>query len=304
MKRKSLLSAILLSTSCATSAWTQQADSRAATDAERALFAGDYSKALELAERGLEEHPSEPWLLYDRGTALAAVGRLEDALDTLRAAEAAFPARETYGRAAAIYRRALALEIAGRCAEASTELSHYAAVERPRDPSLAEEARSHLRYCFPGTELQERLHREKVALDKTWEDPMRADVEDASTRAVFALTRGDYAKAKQHTLEGLTLAPDDPWLNYNHGVALAGEGRTDEALRFLHQAERHFAPNNVHGRGVTVYRRALLFEATGQCELAAAEYRRFASLSGEPEAETHAAAHVKFCRAAASRGSL
>jgi hypothetical protein len=86
-------------------------------------------------------------LLYNRGSALVGLGRIDDALTSLREAERRFGAANVHGRSVAIYRGAMALEIAGRCEEELTELERYAESARLGDPELTRRARAHVKLC-------------------------------------------------------------------------------------------------------------------------------------------------------------
>jgi tetratricopeptide (TPR) repeat protein len=264
---------------------------------------GDYAAALASAERGLAARPDDPWLLYERGSALAALGRLDEALDTLRLAERRFT--DNHDRSLTAWRRALALEFAGRCAEASTEFAHYASLVRSSQPGLAADAVQHVRFCIGPTEAQ-RAERQETARLKASTDPQVQRVEAASTAAVRALTIADYSTALQRANEGLAIAPEDPWLLYNRGAALAGLGNVNDAVTVLRESERLFAPGNVHGRSVATYRRAIALEAAGRCDEAAAEFKRYAAIIGptKPQLAEHAREHLRFCRAATGRPSL
>jgi hypothetical protein len=93
--------------------------------ASAALVEGDLETALLVADAGLVAHDSA-WLHYDRGVALVRLGRLEEGLAELRVAERMFPG--AHEKSLAIYRRALALGVAGRCPEAAKEVAAYQAI--------------------------------------------------------------------------------------------------------------------------------------------------------------------------------
>ncbi|HEX9104552.1 MAG TPA: tetratricopeptide repeat protein [Polyangia bacterium] len=299
---------VLLATACATPAATTRPSppsaGRASTESINATIRGDYAGALAAADRGLAAHPDDPWLLYDRGVALAGLGRIDESLPTLRRAEARFDG--DHERSLAAYRRALTLEFAGRCAEASTEYSRYAALVGPSEPGLADSALAHLRFCVPPTAQQLAERRETERLRAVASEAERIDAERASTAAVEALGRGDYEGALTQADAGLVASPDDPWLLYNEGTALAGLGRLDEALAALRRAEARFSPENVHGRSVATYRRAIALEIAGRCEEESAELEHYASLVGgaQPGLAQHAATHLRFCRIANTRPTL
>ncbi len=286
--RSSILVVVVLS-ACATRGEQRSspAAERASTAAVEALLRGDYDAALRRTERALVEDPDDPWLLYNRGLALAGLDRLDDALDALRAAESRFD--DKWGRSLAIYRRALALEFAGRCEESSTELSRYAALV----PEAAEQALAHVQFCLGGTREQTAERDEAARLIA---DLASRRAEEASTAVVRALVLADYPLALKLAEEGLVLAPDDPWLLYNKGAALAGLERTDEALATLRAAERRFDAHSLRGRSVAIYRRALALEAVGRCQEEAQELEKFSALVADAQVARHAQAHLKFCR--------
>jgi tetratricopeptide (TPR) repeat protein len=304
MRTKMLLATLLLS--CATTSTDPRAAAPAprvepAMDAVHALIEGRYAEALARADRQLAARGDDAWLLYNRGVALVALGRLDEGFASLRRAEARFDS--AHEKSLAIYRRALALEFAGRCAEASTEYSRYAAMTRATEPKLAGDAIAHLRFCItPGpeqlAEREERARLERVAAD----DNLRR-AEAASTRSVYALADGDYWRALDEANDGLEFAPDDAWLLYNRGAALAGVGYVDDAIETLRRAEQLFAAGNLHGRSVATYRRAIALEIAGRCDEAGAELRHYADLMTptEPALAQHALTHLKFCRAANGR---
>jgi tetratricopeptide (TPR) repeat protein len=292
---------IVFATACATpgaSTRSSMSAERASTESVNATIRGDYAAALVAADRGLAAHRDDPWLLYDRGVALAGLGHLDESLATLRHAEERFTT--PHDRSLAAYRRALTLEFAGRCAEASTELSHYAALVGDAEPALASDALAHLRFCVTPTAEQVAERDETGRLRVAQIDAQRLAAEQASTAAVESLVKGDYQAALGHAQTGLQAAANDPWLLYNKGTALAGLERIDEALATLRQAEALFAPSNVHGRSVATYRRAIALEIAGRCEEERAELDHYASLVGgtEPALAQHAAAHLRFCKLA------
>ena len=299
--RHSIFFVVLLATACATSGPQARSSAKAApsaSDAAQALVAGDYARALDLADRGLAAHPDDPWLLYNRGAALAGLGHVEGALETLRAAEQRFAT--PHERSLAAYRRALLLELSGRCAEASTELSTYAALVAVNEPDLARDALAHLAFCVPPTpeEVAERQDADMLKLAAPAAEVRRAEA--LSSDAVRALTHGDYQAALAAAEAALAVVPDDPWALYNEGTALAGLQRTDEALHALRQAERLFSESNTHGRSVAIYRRAMALEVAGRCEEEATELQRYAQLThaADPAFAAHAMAHVKWCKLA------
>jgi tetratricopeptide (TPR) repeat protein len=127
---------------------------RFATSSADALRRFDYSLALRAAQDGLKLRPSDPWLLYDEGVALAGLGQTDESVATLRQSEDAFDRTDLYGRSVAAYRAGLALEMAGRCAEAKRHYEHYAALVQPRNRQFASDALRHAKACIPASERQ------------------------------------------------------------------------------------------------------------------------------------------------------
>ncbi len=295
---RNLIYTLLLATACAASgSSTRPAPTagRAATEAANALVNGNYPGALAICECELATHRGDPWLLYNKGAALAGLGRLDQALETLREAELQLTSPRD--RSLAAYRRALALEFAGRCAEASTEFSSYAALVQHDNPTLAEDALAHLQFCVAPGARQVTERQESEALRLAASDKRGRRAEALSTASVEALTLGDHRGALVRAEAGLVLVPADPWLLYNKGTALAGLDRTDEALTSLRLAERLFSDSNIHGRSVAIYQRAMALEVAGRCEEEAAELDRYAELTkaNDPDFVQHAMSHVKFC---------
>jgi tetratricopeptide (TPR) repeat protein len=297
--RNTIVIASLL-TACATTGGSERmrAGADASTAAVAALVRGDHAAALASADRGLAKHADDPWLWYNRGVALAGLGRVDEALASLQEAEQRFA--DPHDRSLAVYRRALTLEFAGRCAEASTELSRYAALIRPTQPALADAALGHVGHCIAPTAQELALRAETAQLRLAAADPTRRHADAASTAAVERLIAGDYAGALTKAEAALAIAPSDPWLWYDKGTALAGLNRVDDALPILREAEQRFASADVHGRAVATYRRALALETAGRCEEERAELDHYASLVGrsQPRLVEDTRAHLRFCRLA------
>jgi tetratricopeptide (TPR) repeat protein len=126
---------------------------RYATASADALRRSDYPLALSAAQDGLKIAPNDGWLLYDQGAALAGLGHTDEAVRSLADAERAFH-DNPYGRSTAVYRAALAYEMAGRCIEAKREFQRYAVIERGQNAMLADDAVRHASMCLPGAERQ------------------------------------------------------------------------------------------------------------------------------------------------------
>jgi tetratricopeptide (TPR) repeat protein len=119
--------------------------SRLATASANQLMLQNYSQALTLADQGLAIKPNGPWLLYDRGMALAGLGRTDEALCALQRAENNFTF--LYGKQVAAYGRAITLENAGRCEQSAKEFNHYAFLVRNFVPNASNIALAHVTQC-------------------------------------------------------------------------------------------------------------------------------------------------------------
>src|SRR5689334_18780946 len=77
-------------------------------------------------------------------------------------------------------------------------------------------------------------------------------LEDASSAA---LQNRDYQRVLVLTEQGLAAAPNDGWLLYDRGAALASLNRLDEAVVVLERAEATFSADEPWGRALSSYRR-------------------------------------------------
>jgi hypothetical protein len=119
------------------------------TEVANALGARDYAHVLALTETP-SFSPSGAWLDYDRAAALAGLGRTDEAVEAFRTAEKRFHERsDDAGRAVAIWGRARALSLAGRCAEAREAYGEYEAYVQLSDPKGAEMAAAYAGDCRP-----------------------------------------------------------------------------------------------------------------------------------------------------------
>jgi hypothetical protein len=116
-----------------------------------ALVAREHAQALALADVALQSPSASPWLEYDRGEALAGLGRTDEAVAAFHKAEARFrvESEDRAGESAAMWGRARALGDAGRCAEARQAFDEYAAFVRASDPAAAELAAVRSGECRP-----------------------------------------------------------------------------------------------------------------------------------------------------------
>jgi tetratricopeptide (TPR) repeat protein len=117
-----------------------------------ALAALDYPRALGVAEAALSAAASpSPWLDYDRGEALAGLGRTDEAVAAFNAAEKRFRGdrRNPRGAWAALWGRARALAEAGRCSEARQAYAEYSALVRATASTAADMADALSAECRP-----------------------------------------------------------------------------------------------------------------------------------------------------------
>jgi Flp pilus assembly protein TadD len=133
----------------------QKASAEAATKQSGALttraavadMQGNPEQARELANQAIRANPRDPWPYYNKGMALAQLGETDGALAALFAAEQHFAQTDRWGRSVAIYGRAHALKMAGRCAEARQAYEEYAAFVGKEDPEGAAIARRYAADC-------------------------------------------------------------------------------------------------------------------------------------------------------------
>ena len=116
-----------------------------------ALIGGHPEDALRLANQAVAADGRNPWAHYDRATALADLGRVDEAVSEFQAAEQRFSQNDPWGRSVALYGRADLLARVGRCNEAAPVFREYAAFVESSDPQAAAMARDHARACHPGS---------------------------------------------------------------------------------------------------------------------------------------------------------
>ena len=99
-----------------------------ASNVASTLIGGDYTGRARARRQGAGDAEPSPWLEYNRGVALAELGRTDEAIAAFAAAERSFGTDDMsrHGRAVAIYGRARALKKAGRCPEARRACDEYA----------------------------------------------------------------------------------------------------------------------------------------------------------------------------------
>src|SRR5262245_20329045 len=91
------------------------------------------------------------------------------------------------------------------------------------------------------------------------------DVKTIEDSSAAALTRGDYQRVLALTEQGLAIEPNDAWLLYDRGAALSSVGRLEESVATLKRAEAAFTADQLWGRALSSYRRALVLSQLGRC---------------------------------------
>jgi tetratricopeptide (TPR) repeat protein len=123
------------------------AGDRLASQSAEAELAGDHDKALRLADEASKADPKNPWAYYDRGDALAALRRPDEAIAAFHEAEQRYSEAEVWGKSIAIWGQANVLSRASRCQEAAPIFERYASLVERVDKGAAELARQHAKQC-------------------------------------------------------------------------------------------------------------------------------------------------------------
>lgn len=210
------------------------------------------------------------WRYYRAGERLVESGNTPDAAVEFRRAEEAFGDKYLVERSMAIYARARALDLAGRCNEAQDVYHQYADFVAAREPASARAA------------LQVAATCRQVPADDA-----------ALTAMAVALRDGDYPRAlslAERVVPSSRLS--DAWRAYDRGEALVGLHRIDEALDSFETAEQRFADGGEgeRGRPLALWSEGRALVAAGRC----AEGRRaldgYARLVQERDPESAAMA--------------
>jgi tetratricopeptide (TPR) repeat protein len=241
-----------------------QTSYRESESAAQSLAEGRDREALEAANRAIAKSPNNPWAHYARAGALGQLGRFDEAATAFRDAETRFGKHDEWAKSISIYGRARALNDGGRCEEAKVAYSEFASLVRPSDPVGAEMALVYADACRPRQT-----------------PPPIGDL--AMTKMVTAVVDGRGADAL--SLAGAVGAParESGWFDYNRAVALAGLGRTEEALNEYRTAERAFERSDPFARALAVYGRARALDNAGRCSEAARAYKEYAELVGRTQ---------------------
>ncbi len=206
---------------------------------------------------------ADGWRHYREGQRLVDDGRTREAAMEYRRAEDAFGDKYLVERSMAIYARARALDLAGRCTEAYDAYSDYADFVQVSDPASARAAMAVAATC------------QQVPADDT-----------ALTGVAVALRSSEYARALA-LVERIQPSSrlSDAWSQYDRGVALAGLHRTDEALGAFETAEQRFveAGEAARGRPLVEWSVARALSEAGRCDDARRTFAAFARLVRESD---------------------
>jgi hypothetical protein len=108
--------------------------------------------------------------------------------------------------------------------------------------------------------------------------PLKRQVSRLQTQSARALVRADYGRALALADAGLKLDPRNPWLHYDRGVALFGLRQVDDAVAELRYAEASFPPEDIWGRSIAIYQRAVKLQQIGRCADGVLAFREYAAL--------------------------
>jgi Flp pilus assembly protein TadD len=117
---------------------------------------------------------------------------------------------------------------------------------------------------------------------------------------VDSLAAHDYSQALAVADRALLSPSPSPWLDYDRAEALAGLGRTDEAIDAFFKAEQrfHVAGEDRGGVSAAKWGRARALAEAGRCSEARGAYNEYAAFVGEfdPPAANLAATRARECR--------
>lgn len=169
----------------------------------------------------------------------------------------------------AIYDRANALALAGRCNDAHAAYDEYAALVRSYAPQKAAMALRYADDCI-----------EPVHPDPLTEAVSSAVVAGRDRAALAAAPRGGSA-----------------WLDYNRAVAFSNLHRTDEAIAAYRAAEREFGEDQRRERSIAIYGRARALDDAARCPEAKKAYDEYASLvrATDPKGAAMAGRYARAC---------
>ncbi len=233
---------------------------REAEVAAEELSLGKYAEALARADNAVRLAPNNPWALYQRAAALHHLGRSEAAVAAYHQAALHF-GDDQWGKSLALYGRARVLDDLGQCDEAKRAYDQYAALVRSKDPAAADMAVAYGKEC------------------RTAAPPPSPD-DAVLTDMTRALTDGKFAEVLDLERKIRRTPSTSPWVDYNVGSALAGLGKTEEAVAAFSRAERAFGDADRWGHGLAIFGRARALDAAGRCREAAQAVDEYARVVG------------------------
>ena len=108
--------------------------------------------------------------------------------------------------------------------------------------------------------------------------PAKREASGLDTEAASALMKQDYGRALELATQASRTDPSDPWSHYTQAQALANLQRVDDALREYNAALERYLPEDIWGRSVALYGRALTLDQAGRCKDAQAAYDEYVQL--------------------------
>jgi tetratricopeptide (TPR) repeat protein len=150
---KLALGTFICSAGFALAVQAEPVSSQMSTRAATAEMQGDPQGAIKFADEGIAADPANPWPYYNKGEALARLGKTDAAVATFSQAEQRFGDTDHWGRSVAIFGRAHALAQAKRCQEARAAFQEYAAWVK-NDPNAVQLARRYSDDCDAAVRAQ------------------------------------------------------------------------------------------------------------------------------------------------------
>jgi tetratricopeptide (TPR) repeat protein len=143
-----LLAAATWTTAALAGSPAMSAEPSPSTTVAAEVIAGHYVAAVFAADNALAREPGNPWLHYNRATALGHLLRTDEAIAAFDRADALFNSEQNvWGRSISMYGKARAFDEANRCADASRAYQEYSAFVRIYDAASAEQAQKLASAC-------------------------------------------------------------------------------------------------------------------------------------------------------------
>ena len=120
-----------------------------------------------------------------------------------------------------------------------------------------------------------------------------------NTEATLAMMGGKLDRAAELYSEAIGANPDYPWPYYGRGEVLIEQGKIDQGVLALAQAERRFARDDLWGRSVALYARGRALSMEGRCRAAKGAFDAYAALVTKKNPEAISEGHdvVATCNA-------